>query len=207
MAIFGRDANMEDDIEAIYKKDEDYYNKLVNAYNVLSYIDNISPEEMQYANKLINEELSSILNVLEKEGKEKEKSYLEEKKVEIEDSKREEQYEIEENETMGGIKQISSEIQYNYITRANLQLLKEFGDEAWEDQVKRLKSLKQKFQEEQNNLKKHMKQICLNRKKKQLEFRENQLGPLLDDLKRVRNENDCLIKTLLKIRKKQQKVN
>ncbi|OII72414.1 uncharacterized protein cubi_00409 [Cryptosporidium ubiquitum] len=195
---------MEDGIGVICGKEGDYGDKLVNKYDVLSYIDSISPEEMQYANKLVKDELSSVLSGLKNEGEKKEKNYLEKKKAEIEFNKREEQPEIEDK-TMGKIKRISSEIQYNYITRVNLQLLKEFGDEAWDDQVKKLKSLKQKFQEEQNNLKKCMKQISLNRKKKQLEFRENQLGPLLDDLKRIQNENNSLVKTLLKIRKENRK--
>ncbi|KAH8582827.1 uncharacterized protein ELE39_003122 [Cryptosporidium sp. chipmunk genotype I] len=183
-------------------RDGDSCKKLVNAYNVLSYIDSISPDEMQYASKLVKEELSVILSELGKKGDKKESCGLEEEKNEKEDGDGIKGHEIQEdNEAIGKIKKIGSEIQYNYITRVNLQLLREFGDEAWGDQVKKLKDLRQLFQEEQSDLKKNMKRISLNRKKRQLEFRDNELGPLLDDLKRIQNENNSLIKTLIKMKK------
>ncbi|EAK87383.1 hypothetical protein [Cryptosporidium parvum Iowa II] len=199
--------NMVDELKTTCGGDGYSCEKLVNAYNVLSYIDGISTEEMEYANKLIKEELSSVLNEV---GKGNDKI----KEITLEDEKKNEEndndiigHEIHENETISHIKKIGLEIQYNYITKVNLQLLKEFGDEAWNDQVKKLKSHKQRLQEEQSDLKKSMKQISFNRKKRQLELQENQLNPLLEELKIIRKENNSLIKSLIKKIKKEKGIN
>ncbi|XP_665167.1 hypothetical protein [Cryptosporidium hominis TU502] len=52
-----------------------------------------------------------------------------------------------------------------------------------------------------------MKQISFNRKKRQLEFQENQLNPLLEELKIIRRENNSLIKSLIKKIKKDKGIN
>ncbi|POM83792.1 Breast carcinoma amplified sequence 2 (BCAS2) family protein [Cryptosporidium meleagridis] len=199
--------NMGDESRTAHGGDGYSCEKLVDAYNVLSYIDGISTEEMEYATKLIKEELSCVLNEIGKEDKKSERIVLEDRKKNKENDGDIKEHVIQEKETISNIKKLGLEIQYNYITKVNLQLLKEFGDEAWSDQVKKLKSYKQKLQDEQGSLKKSMKQISFNRKKRQLEFQENQLNPLLEDLKRIRSENSSLIKSLIKKIRKDEELN
>lgn len=181
---------MEESLGSLYERGGYSSDYLQSVYDVLSYIDNISPEERQYASKLISEEFQSISSRIRKEDRE-----IEQEAKVVEDV--ESQEEQERGGVMQEIKRTSSEIQYGYVTRVNLQLLKEFGDGAWDHQVKKLRDLKHALQEEHNELKKTMKQISLNRKRRQLEFRDSRLGPLLDDLRRLQSENDSLARLLV----------
>ncbi|KAJ1605373.1 hypothetical protein OIY81_3502, partial [Cryptosporidium canis] len=179
---------MEGSLGSLYERGGYCSDDLANAYDVLSYLDDISPEEMQLAGKLVGEELQAVLG--EVGGGSSGLGGGVEDAVGGAEQRREEEREEEREEgdsgAMEAIKRIGTEIEYGYVAGVNLQLLKEFGVDAWDDQVRRLERIKQRLQMEQKELNKSIRQISINRKRRQMEFRESQLGPLLDDLRRVR---------------------
>ncbi|KAJ1604747.1 hypothetical protein OJ253_3502 [Cryptosporidium canis] len=205
---------MERSLGSLYERGGYCSDDLANAYDVLSYLDDISPEEMRLAGKLVSEELQAVLREVGEgssglgDGAESAVGGVEQQREEEREEDREEEREEDREEEREGysgaietIKRIGTEIEYGYVARVNLQLLKEFGGDAWDDQVRRLERIKQRLQMEQKELNRIIKQISINRKRRQMEFRDSQLGPLLDDLRRVRSENDSLSKLLVKVRK------
>ncbi|KAF7456263.1 Pre-mRNA-splicing factor SPF27 [Cryptosporidium felis] len=177
-----------------------------NKYILESDIDLASQEELQAARELINMELQSGRTKPSKSpGSVNDAGNKEYEEGFEDDGESEEKKSGDSLGSLGAlrakkldkIKEVGVGIQYNYLTRVNLELLREFGDQAWENQKRNLLNIKAKLQERQRTLRKEIKQISLERKNRQLQLKKSQLDPLLNDLWRVRRENDRLGKIVI----------
>ncbi|KAH8740128.1 hypothetical protein FG386_001789 [Cryptosporidium ryanae] len=173
-------------------------------HDSLTFIDSISEEERLMVDELIKDEIRSAHSingsgVFDKHCASSINEYVfAEEKVQFSNksSKLEPEKINSRDDALNSLKSIGKEIQYNNIYMSNLQLLKENGEILWDKERESLVMHKRILDSKRKKLEKKLKQKEAERKEKQVSFYVNHLSPLLQDINRLKRNNNELIKSI-----------